>query len=210
MQNHYQKKFAIKLAKYIFTSFFNKLVSFIFNEIVLFSKQFFISSFTSLFISSKIFVEFILFTFIEFILFATFFTTLKKQIFWTKIISKSISSKFSSLLFSIFEFLRNTSISFFTFLSIALSMRFYITINNLFVIFNERIKLLNLSHRQKSKFFSYNKQFSKFIFYQTRITSYFLSSFNSFKFNILSKSKLYLFIQTNVFRRHIFFLRAKY
>ena len=189
-------------------STFKKLVLFLFNQIVSFSKQFFTSSLISF---STFFI--ILFTFIEFILFATlfatFFATSKKLIFWAKIKSKTIiSSKFSRLSLSILEFLKSASISLFS-LS---STRFYMTINDLFVMFFEKFKLIDLIRRQKNEFFSYHWQFNKlviFISHQTRITSYFLSSFNSFKFNILSKSKLCLFIQTSVLRR-IFFLRAKY
>ena len=77
--------------------------------------------------------------------------------------------------------------------------------NDLFVMFVEKSKSLNLSHRQKNEFFLYNKQLNKSISHQTRITSYFLSSFNSFKLNSLSKSKFCLFIQISVFYRRILF-----
>ena len=70
-------------------------------------------------------------------------------------------------------------------------------------MFNEKSKSLNLLHRQKNKFFLYHWRLNKFISHQTRITTYFLSSLNSFKFNILSKSKFCLFIQINVFFRRI-------
>ena len=205
MRTRHAKKLATKLVLFIF----KKLALFVtFSQI--FSKSSIISSFISSFISfSTLFI--ILFTFIEFILFATS----KKQIFWAKIASKSIiSSKFSRLSFSILELFRNASISLFTFSSTfsstSISTRFYITMNNLFVIFNEKSKSLNLSHRQMNAFSQYHWQFNKlviFIFHQTRITSYFLSSFNSFKFNVLSKSKFCLFIQTSASRRRIFFCK---
>ena len=205
VQNHHQKKFAIKFAKHIFTFSSNELVLFVFNEIVLFSRQFFISSLISL---STLFI--ILFTFIESILFATS----KKQIFWTKIASKSIiSSKSSRLSISILEFLKSTSIIFSSISSqISTStktyLKIYLTMNNLFVMFFEKSKSLNLLYRQKHTFSQHHWRSNKlviFLFYQIRITLYFLSSLNSFKFNILSKSNFCLFIQTNVFRRFIFF-----
>ena len=194
MQNHYQKKIVTKIAKFIS------------NEFTLFA------TFSTLsFISFSTF-SIILFIFIEFALFATFFAIFKKQIFWVKIISKFITSKSSRLSFSILEFLKNVSISLFIFSFIfsqkLISNKTYLTMNNLFVIFVEKSKSLNLSYRQKSKLFSYHWQLNKFVIFishQTRITSYFLSSFNSFKFNILSKSNFCLFIQANVLRRHIFF-----
>ena len=177
----------------MFTS--NKLA--LSKEFILFLKSFV----TSLLISSltlSFTFSIILFTFI---LFVTFHATSKKQIFWTKIVSKFISSKLSRLSLSIFKFLRNASISFFTFST----TRFYMTMNDLFVMFAKKSKFLNLSYRQKHTFFQYHWRLDKsFISRQTQITSYFLSSFNSFKFNILSKSNFCLFIQTNVFRR-IFF-----
>ena len=203
VQNYHQKKFATKLLKHIFTSSSNELVLFVLNEIVLFSKSLVISlltsSFTSFSTSSEIFIEFTLF--------AISLATSKTQIFWATITSKFASSKFSRLSRFVLKFLENASIIFALILTL-ISTRFYMTINDLFVIFNKKSKSLDLSHRQKSKFSSYHWQLNKlviFIFHQTRITSYFLSSFNSFKFNILSKSKLCLFIQINVLRRHIFF-----
>ena len=102
MQNHYQKK----LVSFVF----NQIISFVLNQIVLFSKQFFTSSLISFSTFSII-----LFTFIEFALFTSSFATSKRQIFWAKIISKSISSKSSRLSLLIFEFLRNASISCFIF-----------------------------------------------------------------------------------------------
>ena len=157
VQNHYQKKFKSTFFEIVTTietiSTFNQIVSSLFNEIILFSKSFVISSFISLFTSFLTFfiilfnrIKFILFIFIEFILFAIFFATSKKQISWAKIISKFISSRLSRL--SRFASkIQLISIS-------SLSTRFYITMNNLFVIFNEKTKSLNLSHRQKNKFFS--------------------------------------------------------
>ena len=192
MQNHHQKKS-------------QKLVSFIFNELALFvtfSQKFSISSLISLFISSKISIVFILFISIESILFATLFTTSKKQIFWAKIVSKAILSKLSRLLRFVFKFLSIILLSIFS--QISISTKTYLTMNNLFVIFVERSKSLNLSHRQKNVNSSYHWRSSKLvIFYQTRITSYFLSSFNSFKSNVLLKSNLFLSIQINSTRRHI-------
>ena len=61
---------------------------------------------------------------------------------------------------------------------------------------------INLIHRQRNAFSQYNQRASK-LFYQTRITSYFSSSFNSFKFEIVSKALFYLFIQISVSRRRI-------
>ena len=204
VQNYHQKKFKLiffeifissEVFALIFT--FNQIVSFIFNELALFvafsqmtSKSSLTSSFTSF---STFFI--ILFTFI---LFAILFATSKKQIFWAKIASKSIiSSKFSRL--SRFAS-KIQSIS-----TSSLSTKIYLTMNNLFIMFNEKSKSLDLSHRQKSLFFSHYWQLNKFISYQTRITTYFLSSLNSLKFNILSKLEFCLFIQTSVFRCHIFF-----
>ena len=117
-----------------------------------------------------------------------------------------ILSKLSRLSRFAFKLLKNISISSFTFLStFLLLIKFYMTMNDLFVMFVEKSKSLNLSLYQKNSYFLYNKQLSKFISHQTRITSYFLSSFNSFKFNISSKLKLCLLIQINVLRRHILF-----
>ena len=174
MQNHYQKKFATKFLKHIFTLSFNEFVSFVFNEIVLFLKSLvillFISLFTSSFTSSTTF--FILFLMLSiilfiFILFAISRATSKKSIFWAKIISKSIiSSKSSRLSFSILEFLKSALITFSIFSSTFLSStRFYITMNNLFVMFIEKFKSINLMHRQKNEFFSYNKQFNKLVIF---------------------------------------------
>ena len=175
VQNHHQKKSSI------ISSFISSLTSF---------STFFI----------------ILSIFIKSILIAIFFATSKKSIFWTKITSKSItSSKSSRLSFSIFESLKNASIIFAS-TSTLTTTRFYMTMNDLFVMFVEKSKSLNLIHRQKNSFFSHSKQSSKLvIFYQICITSYFLTSFNSFKFNILSKSNFCLFIQINVIRRHTLF-----
>ena len=123
------------------------------------------------------------------------------MIFWAKIILKSIiSSKFSRLSRFISKFLKNASILFASTSISTLSTKFYMTMNNLFVMFNKKSKSLDLQHCQKNKSFSYHWQLNKFvIFYQIRITTYFLSSFNWFKFNVLSKAKLCLFIQTNVY-----------
>ena len=191
MHDHHQKKFVTKIAKFIF------------SESTLFA-IFSISSFTS---SSTFFIT--LFIFIEFILFATLFETSKKLIFWAKMTSKSItSSKSSRLSLSILEFFRNAfrialiSSSNIASIFASSSTRFYMTINDLFVMFNEKSKSLNLSHRQKHTFSQHYWRLNKFfISRQTQITSYFLSSLNSFKFNILSKSNFCLFIQTSVFRR---------
>ena len=195
----------IKLHQYVQNHYQKKLIFSAFNEIVLFamfSQKFSTSSFISLSISSKIAIKFILsilFIFVEHILFATLFATSKILIFWAKIASKlMISLKLSRLSRFVFKIQSTSTLLLFT--------RFYITMNNLFVMFVERSKLLNLSHRQKNSFFSYNKQFNKFVIcYQTRITSYFLSSLNSFKFNILSKLDFCLSIQASVLRRHISF-----
>ena len=164
VHDYYRKKFKSTFFEvfttnevFALTFTFKKFVSFLFNQVVLFSKQFFISSFTSF---STLFI--ILFTFIEFILFvtsfATFFAILKKSIFWAKMTSKIIiSSKFSRLSFSIHEFFKNVSISLSIFSSTFLSStRFYITMNDLFVMFFEKFKSINLQHRQKNKFFSYH------------------------------------------------------
>ena len=213
VQNYHQKKFATKLVKFIFNEFALFASSNTFLQI--FSRTLLISSLTSLstfFIILSIYIEFILFIFIEFILFATLFTTSKKQIFWAKIVSKSsISSRFSRLSRFVFEFLKSASISLFTsstFLSTSLSTRFYMTMNDLFAMFVEKSKSLNLSQRQKNAFFQYHWQFNKLVIsHQTRIISYFLSSLNSFKFNVLSKSTFCLFIRINASRRVQFFAR---
>ena len=180
VQNHHQKKFATKSLKYIFTSFSNELVLFVFNEIVSFSKQFFISSLISLstfFIILFTFIEFILFIFIEFILFifieftlsalsTTLFATSKKRIFWAKIVSKFISSKFSRLSLSILEFLRTISSQ------ISTSTKTYLTMNNLFVMFNKKSKSLDLSHCQKHTFSQHYWRLSKLvIFFFIELTS---------------------------------------
>ena len=72
-------------------------------------------------------------------------------------------------------------------------------------MFIEKSMSISLIHRQKSLFFSKDWRFSKFIiFHQTRITSYFLSSLNSFKFAIVFKLSLYLSIRANESRRRYF------
>ena len=169
----------MKLAKFLFTSSFNELVLFE-NKLV---------AIQTLFISST--------SSIESILFAILFAISRKQIFWVQIASKFASSKLSRLLRFISKFLS---------ISLLISTtKTYLTMNNLFVMFVEKSKLIDLLHRQKILFFSKNWRFNKFnISRQTRITSYFLSSFNSFKFEVFSKAFFYLFIQTNAFRRRHF------
>ena len=173
VQNYHQKKF--KSISFEISTL-NEIVLFIFKKLTLFvtfSQIFSKSSIISSFISSLISLSTFFIILFVFILFATFHATSKKQIFWAKIISKSISSKSLRLSFSMFEFLRNVSILLFIFLI----TRFYITMNDLFVMFVEKSKLLNLSYRQKHTFFQHHWRFNKFfIFCQTQITSYFLSS----------------------------------
>ena len=143
MQNYHQKKFVTKLAKSIFNELVLSIASNTFSQ--LFSKSFIISSFI---LSSTFFIIYNVICNIS--------RNIKETNILSKIISKFILSKSSRLSFSMFEFLKNASISFFTFLLIfSLSTRFYITMNNLFVIFNEKSKSLNLSHCQKNQFLLY-------------------------------------------------------
>ena len=95
--------------------------------------------------------------------FATCFATSKK----------STLSKFSRILKSIFK------------LSIFISKKFYLIMNNLFALFNKKSRFSNLLHHQNNVFFSSIKRFINFAFFisqirifiifQTRITLYFKS-----------------------------------
>ena len=64
-----------------------------------------------------------------------------------------------------------------TSLAITISKKIYMTMNNLFVIFFERFKFLDLIRHQRNKFSLYHWQFNTrtlFISQQTRIIFYFL------------------------------------
>ena len=127
---------------------------------------------------------------------STLFATSKTQIFWAAIASKFVSSKLSRLSRFVSKFL-------FLFSSTS-TIKTYLTIDDLFVMFVEKFMSIDLIHCQKNLFSSKDWRFSKFIiFHQTRITSYFLSSLNSFKFAVFSEKSLYLSIQTSVSRRRI-------
>ena len=187
MTNHYQKKLKSTFFEVFTTSeifalifIFDQIISFLFNESMS-SQKLFTSSFISF--STLSITLFVSIKFILFILFATFFATSKKQIFWAKVISKLISSKLSRL----FRFVSKIAI---IFASIS-STRFYIIMNDLFVIFNKKSKLLNLSHRQKSLFFSYYWQLNI-----TSLSSYILNNIN--KNNLWITQKVKLIEQTNV------------
>ena len=112
----------------------------------------------------------------SFVLFATCFAISINRILFATFLAiskKSILSKFSRISKLIFRF------------SIFTSKRFYLIINNLFVLFNEKSRFSNLLHYQNNVFFSSIKRFNNlvffisqmrmFIIFQTRITLYFKS-----------------------------------
>ena len=139
-----------------------------FNEVLMKTFLFFIKFAIlqiSFFTSSQTFVSNQIFNINKFTLFVMLFAISKK----------SISSKFSRLSKSISKF----SISSFIFTS----KKFYLIVNNLFALFNEKSKFSNLLNHQNNVLFSSIRRFINLVFFisQSRIISYFKLLYNNQK-----------------------------
>ena len=104
----------------------------------------------------------------SFVLFATYFAISTNRILFAISLAtskKSTSFKFSRISKSISK------------LFIFISKRFYLIMNDLFVLFNEKSRFSNLLHHQNNVFFLSIKRFNNLasIISQTRIISYFKS-----------------------------------